>query len=677
MSEPFFEMPSAENPTEERLDSWKEIAAYLKRNVTTVQRWEKREGMPIHRHLHEKGGSVYAMPGELDAWMIGRSANNQGENGSTVAAEESSHTASPQPDASIFRRRFVLVPVAVLLLVLGFGLWLQSKEFFWHNPVESASFRTLTDFDRVQGAAAVSRDGQFVAFLSDRDGQTDVWVTQVGSGQFHNLTHGSARELTNPSVRTLGFSPDGSLVTFWARQPNGNIGIWAVPTMGGEIKPYLDGAAEFDWSRDGSRLAYHTPGPGDPLFISGGNRRSDDRALYKGPAGVHCHFPIWSQDGKHIYFVMGVPPDKWDIWSIPAAGGSPNRITSKASNILYPVLFERRTLLYLANDSDGLGPWLYSIDVSRRIPHRLTYGIERYTSLAATADGHRLVATLAIPKSSLWRLTISDSSRKTPDPLPIAIPTSNGFFPRLGPDYLLYVSADGANEGLWKLEKGSGTELWKGQGVHFLGSPAISTDGKQIAFSVQQKRQALLYVMNADGTGLRVVTDALELRGAPAWTPDGRSISIAADDHGASHLYRVSIDGRSVSPLVREYSTDPAWSPDGNFVIFSGPDVGTRFAVKAATADGAAHSLPPLVLARGSRHIAVLSGGRELAYLGGEIQHKNLWLLDPETGTQHQLTNLSPEFNASGFDISSDGHEVVFERTVESSQIVLLDLAKN
>jgi hypothetical protein len=94
-------------------------------------------------------------------------------------------------------------------------------------------------------------------------------------------------------------------------------------------------------------------------------------------------------------------------------------------------------------------------------------------------------------------------------------------------------------------------------------------------------------------------------------------------------------------------------------------------------ADGAAHSLPPLVLTRGSRHIAVLSGGRGLAYLGGEIQHKNLWLLDPESGVQHQLTKLSPDFNASGFDISSDGHDVVFERTIESSQIVLVDLTKN
>src|SRR5687768_2348726 len=59
-------------PSEDRLDSWKEIAGYLQRDVTTVQRWEKREGMPVHRHLHDKLGSVYAYRTELDAWAAGR-----------------------------------------------------------------------------------------------------------------------------------------------------------------------------------------------------------------------------------------------------------------------------------------------------------------------------------------------------------------------------------------------------------------------------------------------------------------------------------------------------------------------------------------------------------------------------------------------------------------------------
>jgi TolB-like protein/Tfp pilus assembly protein PilF len=59
-------------PPEDRLDSWKEIAAYLSRDVTTVQRWEKREGMPVHRHQHDRMGSVYAFSSELDTWVQSR-----------------------------------------------------------------------------------------------------------------------------------------------------------------------------------------------------------------------------------------------------------------------------------------------------------------------------------------------------------------------------------------------------------------------------------------------------------------------------------------------------------------------------------------------------------------------------------------------------------------------------
>ena len=212
--------PPAETPPKDRLDSWKEIAAYLKRDVTTVQRWEKREGMPVHRHLHDKVGSVYASRVELDAWVRSRNPSSQ-ENGNGAAA-----LALPAPRRrrrSTVRARWkFVVPLAVLgLLAIGAYLWLQKTEHFWRNPIADAHFQTVTDFDGLEQAAAISRDGHLIAFLSNRDGPMDVWVTQVGSGEFHNLTHGSVRELVNPSIRTLGFSPDGSLVTFWVRKPGG------------------------------------------------------------------------------------------------------------------------------------------------------------------------------------------------------------------------------------------------------------------------------------------------------------------------------------------------------------------------------------------------------------------------------------------------------------------------
>jgi Tol biopolymer transport system component len=693
MGEPSLGTPASERPLEDRLDSWKEIAAYLKRDVTTVQRWEKREGMPVHRHLHDRMGSVYASRADLDEWMRGRSPGI-GQGGTGQENGDNSLLANPPAESprlattsSLTRWRLVLLlAAAAAALAIGVSLWLQRTEYFWRNPIANARFQTVTDFDGVEQAAAVSRDGHFVAFLSDRDGQMDVWVTQVGSGEFHNLTHGSVPELVNPSIRTLGFSPDGSLVTFWVRKPGGlsggDIGVWGVPTLGGEPRPYLEGVAEFDWSRDGSRLAYHTPGPGDPLFVSDGSVRPESRPIFTAPAGLHSHFPLWAPDAAYLYFVLGGLPDKLDIWRIRPSGGTPEQITALSGRVSYPVLMGRRTLMYLANDPDGSGPWIYSIDVERRVPHRLTSGFDRYTSLAASADGRRLVVTLASPKRTLWRLRIDnstgdDSTTKVSAAAPISLMTSStGFSPRLGPDYLLYVSTTGSGESISKLTNGTTTELWRGEGAQVFGGPAISPDGRYVAFSVRQHGQSLLYVMQADGTNARIVADSLNLQGAPAWAPDGQSITSAANDHGIPHLFRVPIDGRPPAPFVQEYSVDPAWAPDGRFVVYSGPDIGTTFSVKAVTAEATPHPLPALTLTRGTRHLAFLPGGRALLLLRGEIQHKDLWLIDLETGAERQLTNLTPEFDIRDFDVSPDGREVVLERVQERSNVVLLDLPR-
>src|ERR1700677_847640 len=55
-----------------RLESWKQIAAHVNRHITTVRRWEKHEGLPVHRHVHSALSSVYAYGSELDNWMRSR-----------------------------------------------------------------------------------------------------------------------------------------------------------------------------------------------------------------------------------------------------------------------------------------------------------------------------------------------------------------------------------------------------------------------------------------------------------------------------------------------------------------------------------------------------------------------------------------------------------------------------
>src|SRR2546425_5147358 len=93
-----------ESPATEKLDSWKEIAAYLKRDESTVRRWEK-EGLPVHRHAHKRKATVYAHKSEIDVWW------NDGH-----ARLELVETPTPR------RRRTTAWSVAAGLLLLAAGL---------------------------------------------------------------------------------------------------------------------------------------------------------------------------------------------------------------------------------------------------------------------------------------------------------------------------------------------------------------------------------------------------------------------------------------------------------------------------------------------------------------------------------------------------------------------------
>lgn len=570
---------------------------------------------------------------------------------------------------------------AAVLLTAGVLTWFAAeKDYFWRNPLANAKFTRLLDFPGTERAAAISRDGKLVAFVGGQDGKIDVWISEVGSGAYRNLTNGGAGELVNPEIRSLGFSVDSSLVTFWSRRAGGSqagdVNILGVPAAGGPLQPYLRETAEFDWSRNGNRLVYHTTAPGDPYFLRESQQSGNggDRTFYVTAAGVHSHFPVWSPDDAYIYFVRGVPPNNWDIWRIQPSGAGLERLTFHDTRVSFPVILDRRTLLYLATDRDGSGPWMYAIDVERRVPHRISSGLESYTSLAASADGKRLVATIASARTSIWRIPLTEDRGAAPVAGGPSLVSANAATPRLGADFLLYVSWRGDRQGIWSLTQGASREIWSSDGSHIIGGPSIAPDGRRIAFSVQAGGKTLMYTMEHDGARVRVLSDSLELRGNPAWAPDGQSIVSAVVRDGEPRLTRIFLNGDSPLPLVSEHSIDPVWSPDGRFLVYAGADVGTNFPLRAAAADGRPYPLPSVILSRGAR-VAFFRDPQTLVILGGEIGHQNPTLLDLRSGEQRVLAELPADFVVRNFDISLTGSEIVFDRLQTNSDLALIERA--
>jgi len=168
MGEPSVGAPLSAGPTEDRLDSWKEIAVYLNRDATTVQRWEKREGMPVHRHLHDKIGSVYASKAELDAWARSRNLQAAQKNGNDVAIEEPVASAPATETTPSFwnRRRVVGVALVAFLMIGGFAAW----RLLFARPV-------LTTTDVILQTSFINRTGDPI-FDNSLDNALAVKLTE-------------------------------------------------------------------------------------------------------------------------------------------------------------------------------------------------------------------------------------------------------------------------------------------------------------------------------------------------------------------------------------------------------------------------------------------------------------------------------------------------------------------
>jgi serine/threonine protein kinase/Tol biopolymer transport system component len=587
--------------------------------------------------------------------------------------------------AKYVRRNKAMVAVsatalAAILATAAFMVWGPVRQTDGvRDPLADAKVTRLTDFAGTEQAAAISRDGRFLAFLANRDGRMDAWLTEIGSNRYRNVTEGQIHDMTNASVRTVSFSPDGALVTLWTRSGDGSrpedIKIMGAPTAGGPLQVYLHEAAEYDWSPDGKRLVFHTTAPGDPLFVRAA-QDSTPRQIYVAPPGIHCHFPIWSADSEFIYFLRGEPPAHWDVWRLLPSGAGLEQITFHNTKLSYPVALDSRTLIYLATEADGSGPWLYVMDLKLKRERRISFGLERYLSLAASADGMRLVATVANSRSDLWSVRIDGNGPPTNDAVRVMPALQDAVAPRFGPGFIAYMSSGGGRRGIWKLASGVPTELWNDAEADRVGAPAIASDGRHIAFTVEKHGTTQLYVIDSDGRNAKLVTSTLALRGDLAWTPDSQSIVGAIMLAGEPRLSRIHLNGGTPQPMATEYSINPVWSPDGKYLVYSGADVGMRFPLRASAPDGRPYGMAGLILTRGARRVAFAPDSGSLVILRGEIAHKNFWLLNPQTGAERQLTDLPSSIAIGDFDVSPDGTEIIFDRVQDSSSIALIERAR-
>jgi TolB-like protein len=163
---------SGQSTKEGRLDSWKEIAAYLRREVRTVQRWEKSANLPVHRLQIEKQSAIYAYKAELDAWYNSRRPD--------LESDPANSEAKDMPTwFERLRQPWIAAVLAALIVILSGGAYLMRK---------SPRFRMHRAPDKIKLAVLpfknISPDpGQ--DYFSD--GMTEEMITELGRMQPERL----------------------------------------------------------------------------------------------------------------------------------------------------------------------------------------------------------------------------------------------------------------------------------------------------------------------------------------------------------------------------------------------------------------------------------------------------------------------------------------------------------
>ncbi|MGD8395779.1 MAG: protein kinase [Candidatus Eiseniibacteriota bacterium] len=410
------------------------------------------------------------------------------------------------------RRRWAWLVLGLVIGAAAAGILTRrwSDQPTLRNPLDGATITRLTDFPGDEIKAVISPDGRFVAFASDRGGDFDLLVGQVGSRDFRNVTNCRPSNI-HPNVRGFGFNWDGSEI--WVGTARG--GIRTTSLLGGSFRSFLgEEAFGIDWAPDGRRLLYrHTTG-GDPLFVADGDG-ANSRLILGAPEGYHQHYAAWSADGEWIYLVRGWP---FDLWRVRPDGSQLEQLTEDLSHIQSPTPIDERTVLFCARDRDGAGPWLWMFDAVTGVSRRVSFGVEQYTTVDASRDGRRVVATVSDPQEALWRVPILDAVATEADAAPLPMPTLRARFPRYGPDALFYVSSRGTGDTVWRYRDGEATEVWTGSGTTVLeDAPAVSPAGDAVALVVAEGHRRSILVLSANGAERRELpSGAVTVRGGVA-----------------------------------------------------------------------------------------------------------------------------------------------------------------
>jgi Tol biopolymer transport system component len=583
-------VPQSNSP-EGRLESWKEIANYFGRSLRTVQEWERREGMPVHRLQHSKSGSVFAFRSELDKWQAQRTVTGQAAGipvlrpASQPPGHGTGEEIAPQDEARPSKRWIFVVLATATAVGLTFVRWSPNR-----TPRQTADYMQITNFTDSAVSPALGPDGRMLAFMrgpSWWDNSGPIYVKLLPKGDPVQVTHDSRPKYG------LAFSPDGSRIAYTVHSVDVNSTVpwtaYTVSPLGGEPTKLLSNAAGLTWLDERHVLFSEIKTGLHMGVVIATENRSEYRQIY---------FPRNERGMVHLSYAS--PDHKWalavemdPVWQpcrvIPLDGSSQGWQVGPTGRCTSAAWSPDGNWMYLGVEVNG-GRHLWRQRFPAGKPEQITSGPTEEEGVAMAPDGRSLITSIGMRQQEVW---IHDARGERQLSSQGSLPDSEEV---AGFSYTPTFSRDGKSLFYLRREApGGATELWRADleleksakvvpGFSIL-EYDISTDGREVVFSAQsgQTLQIWLATMDQSAPPQLVSTSAGD---SPHFGPDGEILFRLAEGD-AHYLARMNRDGSGWSKVVTypignvEYiSPDRRWvttiSPlaDGSGGVLAVPTAG-------------------------------------------------------------------------------------------------------
>ena len=535
------------------------------------------------------------LPRELDQILAGLLAKEPKDRYATaesllndlrpLVVSPSGTRATASSTAVLHRRRgrggrLVLLALAVAGAAgLGILLWLT----FRPPPPPPPSIQDrLTDLPGTEMQPSLAPNGDSFVYVKAERGNLDIFRQRIG-GKADDLTDDSPADESEPA-----FSPDGNFIAFRSERDGG--GLFLMGATGESVRRLAEAGYNPAWSPDGKEIVYATAPGDEPREWVGHGRlwriEVGNPGRRRMVADLDAVQPSWSPHGKRIAFWSASASGQRNVWTIPAAGGDPVKVTDDIFYNWSPAWSPDGQYLFFASDRKGsMNLWRVRIDEEtgevKGAPEPVTTSSQWNGPLGLSKGDGRIVYSARDERSGLEKVAFDPAGPATAGPpVPITEVNRATLMGGVSPDGQWILSSSTApQEDLFLVKPdGSGQVQLTNDSAKDRG-PVWMSDGRVLFFSNRSGAWEA-WAMHADGSNLIQLSHSGD-KGVyrPINSPDGKWLACGLGLTGTA-LIDLS---RPLAQRIPEVLPPPgpgksfyanAWSPDGESLLGTGSNLG-------------------------------------------------------------------------------------------------------